>query len=674
MPLYLKQSTASQEVPLGYFVDSTDGNTEETALTINNTDIKIWKSGATTLANKNSGGATHISNGVYYAVLDATDTDTLGSLVIFVHVSGALAVRVECVVLAANIYDSLIGGGDVLDVSVTQWLGTAAATPTVAGVPEVDVTHWLGTAAATPTVAGVPEVDITHLGGVAQSATDLKDFADDGYDPSTNKVQGVVLTDTVTTYTGNTPQTGDAFARLGAPAGASIAADLVVIDNFVDDLEGRLTAARAGYLDNLNIGGAVASQASVDTVDNFLDTEIATILSDLDDIQTRLPAALTTGTSDSGTTTTMVDAARTEADTDYWKGQWIRFTSGNLLGQVRLITGFTPASDTITFAPATTQAVSTHTYEILPAARIDVGLWLSSLPNDLISGRVDSNVQAMANGVITAAVVADGTIDAGAIASDAITAAKIADNALTAAKFASGAFDAVWSVAARTLTAFGFSVTVGTNNDKTGYSLSAAGIQAIWDALTSALSTANSIGKLLVDNINATISSRASQTSVDDVDNFVDTEVAAILAAVDTEVAAIKVVTDALPNAGALTTIQSDLDNIQTRIPAALTAGGNMKSDALALNGSTAAAAQLAKSAATIVSGAAIAGTLSTTQMTTNLTEATDDHYNGRIIIWTSGVLIDQATDITDYDGATKRLTYTAITEAPTAGDTFIIV
>ena len=38
--------------------------------------------------------------------------------------------------------------------------------------------------------------------------------------------------------------------------------------------------------------------------------------------------------------------------------------------------------------------------------------------------------------------------------------------------------------------------------------LSAAGIQAIWDALTSALTTAGSIGKLIVDNLNATISSR----------------------------------------------------------------------------------------------------------------------------------------------------------------------
>ena len=56
-------------------------------------------------------------------------------------------------------------------------------------------------------------------------------------------------------------------------------------------------------------------------------------------------------------------------------------------------------------------------------------------------------------------------------------------------------------------------VTAGTVNDKTGYSLSSAGIQAIWDALTSALTTVGSIGKLFVDNINATISSRLASAS-----------------------------------------------------------------------------------------------------------------------------------------------------------------
>jgi hypothetical protein len=60
--------------------------------------------------------------------------------------------------------------------------------------------------------------------------------------------------------------------------------------------------------------------------------------------------------------------------------------------------------------------------------------------------------------------------------------------------------------------------------------------------------------------------------------------------------------------------------------------------------------------------------------MTTTLTEATDDHYIGRVIVWTTGALANQATDITDYDGATKKLTFTATTEAPSDGDTFVIV
>jgi hypothetical protein len=51
-------------------------------------------------------------------------------------------------------------------------------------------------------------------------------------------------------------------------------------------------------------------------------------------------------------------------------------------------------------------------------------------------------------------------------------------------------------------------VTVTTNNDKTGYALSAAAVQAVWDALTSALTTVGSIGKLIVTNLDALISSR----------------------------------------------------------------------------------------------------------------------------------------------------------------------
>lgn len=134
MPIALRQSTASQEIPLGYFLDSTDGNTEKTALTIANTDIKLWKSGAITLANKNSGEATHISNGLYYTVLDATDTDTVGSMVVFCHPTGALAVRVECQVYEEAVFDALFAAsasgylqptvaGRTLDVTATGAAG-----------------------------------------------------------------------------------------------------------------------------------------------------------------------------------------------------------------------------------------------------------------------------------------------------------------------------------------------------------------------------------------------------------------------------------------------------------------------------------------------------------------------------------------------------------------------
>ena len=161
MPLYLKQSTASQEVPIGQAVDSADGNTEESGLTIANTDIKVWKHGATTLANKNSGGATYISNGVYYAVLDATDTDTLGNLVLFVHVAGALPLKVECVVLSANVYDSFIGGTDLFDVSVTQISGSAVSTSTAQlGVNAVQAggTAW-GSGAITSSALSAGAID-----------------------------------------------------------------------------------------------------------------------------------------------------------------------------------------------------------------------------------------------------------------------------------------------------------------------------------------------------------------------------------------------------------------------------------------------------------------------------------------------------------------------------------
>jgi len=79
---------------------------------------------------------------------------------------------------------------------VDEWETQSQADPT--GF-HVNVMEWLSDACAVTVTAGVPRTDPGALGGSVQSLADLKDFADVGYDPVTNKVQGVVLVDLATT-------------------------------------------------------------------------------------------------------------------------------------------------------------------------------------------------------------------------------------------------------------------------------------------------------------------------------------------------------------------------------------------------------------------------------------------------------------------------------------------
>ncbi len=92
------------------------------------------------------------------------------------------------------------------------------------------------------------------------------------------------------------------------------------------------------------------------------------------------------------------------------------------------------------------------------------------------------------------------------------------------------------------------------------------------------------------------------------------------------------------------------------------------------ISGSATAADNLEDAAKTIVRGA-VSGSSSTTTVTnTNLTEATNDHYNGRSIVFVTGNLAGQSAAITDYNGSTKALTHSALTEAAADTDEFVIV
>lgn len=133
----LKQSTATTLL-LGPFVDETDGKTAETALTISQADVLLWKEGGTTLAQKNEAtSCTHRSNGLYTCPLNTTDTGTLGILTVSVHESGALPVRHDFQVVPANVYDSMVLGTDVFQTDVTQFGGTNGTF--ASGIPQASV-------------------------------------------------------------------------------------------------------------------------------------------------------------------------------------------------------------------------------------------------------------------------------------------------------------------------------------------------------------------------------------------------------------------------------------------------------------------------------------------------------------------------------------------------------
>lgn len=161
MATWLKQSTAV-DIGLGPFVDSVDGVTPETGLTLSQADIRLKKNGANWAQKNQSSSATHEENGWYEISLDATDTNTLGILLIAVNESGTLPVWREFVVVPANVYDSLAAGSASLNVaaaSIASDAITAAALATDA-VTEIQSGLSTLTAAGVRTAVGLASANL----------------------------------------------------------------------------------------------------------------------------------------------------------------------------------------------------------------------------------------------------------------------------------------------------------------------------------------------------------------------------------------------------------------------------------------------------------------------------------------------------------------------------------
>ncbi len=196
---FLKQSTARDKMV--FMTDSADHLAGKTGLTLTITASKNCAAFASISPTVTEGG-----DGWYSLALTASHTDTLGDLAL--HITGT--------------------GADPSDL---VW-------QVVSALP-----------GETVTLAAV-----THTGAVIPTVTTLTNAPSDSSGVTTllSRVTGTLAAGT------HNPQSGDSYARLGAPAGASVSADVAAVK-----------------------------------------AETASIQSDTNDIQTRLPAALVGGKMDS---------------------------------------------------------------------------------------------------------------------------------------------------------------------------------------------------------------------------------------------------------------------------------------------------------------------------------------------------------------------------------------
>lgn len=127
--MYLRQST-SQTIRFGPFLDSTDGVTAETALTIAQADMRLSKDGGAFAQKNAAGNATHDADGWYSTTLNATDTNTVGELILQVAVAGALPVWERWYVVEEAVYDAFFASSSAMAVTLAAGAVSAAAVAT----------------------------------------------------------------------------------------------------------------------------------------------------------------------------------------------------------------------------------------------------------------------------------------------------------------------------------------------------------------------------------------------------------------------------------------------------------------------------------------------------------------------------------------------------------------
>lgn len=413
------------------------------------------------------------------------------------------------------------------------------------------------------------------------------------------------------------------------------------------------------------------------------------------------------GTAQAGTSSTITLDSGASAVDNIYTSHSIKIIAGTGIGQIANITAYVGSTKVATIlrpGPGTwtTNPDNTSVFQIEAVPLAAVGFFLFTVLTET-TGQITAAFKKFFNIPTPAA-----TMDHGVLVDTATTATNLT-NAPTAGDLTAAMKTSVQTATDAAITAntlvleieadtdtLTAGVTVTTNNDKTGYGLSAAAVQAIWDALTSALTTAGSIGKRIMDFV-TTLVYAAAPTAVQNRQEMDSNS---------TKLANLDVASSTLGTATNLAEANADLDEIITTLgtlgspPTVVQIRQEIDSNSTALaeiNADTdemivtlgtpanvSVSADIAAVAAfpnrTVIRGTVGSGSTTTSVVTSALTPAGVhlDGFKGAIIIFdnltTTAALRGQRTDIT---GSTASglpvLTVTLLTDAPVSGDTFSI-
>lgn len=321
--MIIKQSSTARELVF-LMIDSADHVTGKTGLS---PTVTISKNGGSFASP--SGAVTEIANGLYKVAGNATDTNTLGSLVLHATGTGADPCDMMYEVVAVNVDDTVRMGLTALPNAAaeaagglyTRGTGAGQINQPANGMVDSNVVRNAGTAITS--AAGIQEVKVASIAANAITATainaDAITDAKVASDVTIASVTGAV--GSVTGAVGSVAAGGITAASFAAnaitaakldpdvttelQAGLATAAALATVDGIVDDILADTAdmqpklgtpvtnlssdiAAIEAQTDDIGAAGAgltaLASAANLATVAGYLDTEVSAIKAKTDQL------------------------------------------------------------------------------------------------------------------------------------------------------------------------------------------------------------------------------------------------------------------------------------------------------------------------------------------------------------------------------------------------------